>query len=213
LKKITKGQEPISLTAYRSSIPIADMKKETIYEDYKENAILRKQLLEEQGYVCCYCMSRISERTSKIEHFLPQSDFREKQIDYSNLFVACKGGEGTKEHYCDTQKANQLLNSIDFSTDMTKKIKYFKNGRVSSLESSKEKESSLTKEMNEVLNLNCKILVKNRKQTYDDFKNQKKWSKAYIQQAIASYKSGVNGKASPFSEMMVYLLTKKLRGK
>lgn len=213
MKKITKGKEPISLTAYRSSIPSDDMKKETIYEDYKENAILRKQLLEEQGYVCCYCMSRISERTSKIEHFLPQSEFREKQIDYSNLFVACKGGEGTTEHYCDTKKANQILKSIDFSTDTAKKIKYLKNGRVSSFESSENKESSLTKEMNEVLNLNCKILVKNRKQTYDDFKNQKKWSKAYLQQVIASYQSSVNGKSSPFSEMMIYLLTKKLRGK
>jgi uncharacterized protein (TIGR02646 family) len=213
LKKITKGKEPISLTAYRSSISSADMKKETIYEDYKENAILRKQLLAEQGYVCCYCMSQISERNSKIEHFLPQSLFRDNQIEYSNLLVACKGGEGTKEHYCDTKKANQILNSIDFSTDMAKKIKYFKNGKVSSLESFEKKESSLTKEMNEVLNLNSDMLVKNRKQTYDDFKNQKKWNKAYLQQIIASYQSGDNSKSAPYSEMMVYLLSKKLQGK
>ena len=213
MKKITKGKEPISLTAYRSSISSADIQKETIYEDYKENAILRKQLLEEQGYVCCYCMSRISERTSKIEHFLPQSLFRAKQIEYSNLFVACKGGEGTREHYCDTKKDNQCLNNIDLFSDMEKKVKYFKNGKVSSLESSETNMSSLTQDMNNILNLNSPVLVQNRKQTYEDFKNNinGKWNKSNLQKMIVGYKNKQNGKYAPYSEMMVYLLSKKIK--
>jgi uncharacterized protein (TIGR02646 family) len=215
LKKITKGKEPLSLTAYRSSISTANMQKSNIYEDYKENATLRKQLLEEQGYVCCYCMSRISEKKSKIEHFKAQSLFRVLQIDYSNLFVACKGGEGTKEHYCDTLKGNKPLNTINLALKIESDLKYTKQGKISSVISTETKMSSLTKEMNDVLNLNSTILVKNRKQTYEDFKNNSKgkWTIAHLQKAIAYYKNKNNSKYEPYCEMMVYLLTQKLKAK
>ena len=215
MKKITKGKEPISLTKYRSSIPIVDMEKPNIYDDYKENAILRKQLLEEQGYICCYCMSRISERNSKIEHFKAQSLFRDKQIEYSNLFVACKGGEGTKEHSCDTLKGNKSLNTINLTLKIESDLKYSKQGKISSVISIETKVSSLTKEINDVLNLNSTILIKNRKQTYEDFKNnfQGKWSKVSLQKAIKFYQNKNNGKYAPYSEMMVFLLSKKLQGK
>ena len=215
MKKITKGKEPISLTKYRSSIPIVDMEKPNIYDDYKEKDILRKQLLEEQGYICCYCMSRISERNSKIEHFKAQSLFRDKQIEYSNLFVACKGGEGTKEHSCDTLKGNKSLNTINLTLKIESDLKYSKQGKISSVISTATKMSPLTKEINDVLNLNSTVLIKNRKQTYEDFKNnlQGKWSKVNLQKAIKSYQNKNNGKYAPYSEMIVFLLTKKLQGK
>ena len=213
LKKIIKGREPVSLTAYRSSVARADMGKPNIYEDYKENAILRKQLLEEQGYLCCYCMSRISETKSKIEHFKAQSIFRDLQINYENLFIACKGGEGTTERCCDTLKGNSPLESVDFSLSIENEIKYSKKGHISSMATTKKEMSLLTKEMNEVLNLNSNILVNNRKQTYEEFKSQIKgrWSKSNVQKAIIHYKKKHNGKYAPYSEMMVYLLTQKLR--
>jgi len=64
-----------------------------------------------------------------------------------------------------------------------------------------------------VLKLNIDILIKNRKQTYDDFiKNiRNKWTKSNLQKAIDSYQNKHNGKYSPYSEMMVYLLSKKMR--
>ena len=104
MKEIVKSSEPRSLTTYRSQIPSQNMLDENIYDDFsyktkegcKNNEIdnLRKFLLEEQGYICCYCMSRISCDNSKIEHFKPQSPHRDKQIEYSNLFISCNGGEG-----------------------------------------------------------------------------------------------------------------------
>jgi len=212
LKKINKGREPLSLRQYRSSVPTSDMEKSNIYDDYKEKNILRKQLLEEQGYVCCYCMGRISERNSKIEHFKPQSGFREEQINYSNLFVACKGGEGTKIRCCDTQKDNRSLNEINLLTEIESEIKYSKDGEISSKRTTDRQMSSLTREMNDILNLNSPLLVKNRKQTYDNFKNKLKgkWSKSNLRNAIDSYKNKQGDKYAPYSEMMVYLLTKKL---
>lgn len=211
MKKIIKGTEPNSLTAYRSSISASNMKNKTIYEDYRKKDVLRRQLLDEQGYICCYCMSRIGERNSKIEHFKPQSKFRKFQIAYSNLFIACKGGDGTQERFCDTKKDNQELNCIDLLSENN--IKFFINGKISSESTTQKIMSDLTKEMNEVLNLNSEILVKNRKQTYDDFKNnmKSKWTKSKLQKAINGYKNKQDGKYAPYSEMMVYLLSKKLK--
>ena len=189
------------------------MEKSNIYEDYSDGGILRKQLLVEQGYICCYCMSRIGERTSKIEHFKAQSKFRSLQIDYANLFIACKGGEGMSTHYCDTAKGNEPLVCINFFSKIEAEIKYCKNGIVSSKESSENNQSNLTNEINNVLKLNTKVLVDNRKQTYNDFKKKKRWSKQDLQKAISHYKSKHNGKYEPYADMMVYLLTKKLQGK
>lgn len=213
MKKITKGKEPSSLISYRSSIPVGDMEKSNIYDDYKENGILRKQLLEEQGFVCCYCLSRISVRNSKIEHFKAQSIYRSKQIEYSNLFVACKGGEGTKEQHCDTAKANKELHHIELYLEIEKSIKYTKHGNVSSLTSTIDAISDLTTEINDTLNLNARVLIKNRKQTYEDFKNSMrgKWSKSNLEKAITYYRQKHNGKYAPYSEMMVYLLSQKLK--
>ena len=158
-------------------------------------------------------MSRISETKSKIEHFKAQSLFRDLEIDYGNLFVACKGGEGTKERCCDTQKGNRPLESVDFSLKIENKIKYSKKGHISSMATTKKEMSLLTKEMNEVLNLNSNLLVKNRKQTYEEFKSRirGKWNKSNIQKAINYYKNKHNGKYAPYSEMMVYLLRQKLK--
>jgi uncharacterized protein (TIGR02646 family) len=158
-------------------------------------------------------MSRIEERTSKIEHFKAQSKFRKLQIEYSNFFVACKGGEGMSSQYCDTAKGNEALESVNFSSKIEDSIKYCKNGRISSKESSQTYQSALSNEINSILNLNTKILVNNRKQTYNDFKKRGKWRKSDLEKAISHYKSKHNGKYEPYAEMMVYLLTKKLQSK
>lgn len=213
MKKIIKGKEPKELTAYRSSIPKTDMEKPNIYENYSDAGILRKQLLEEQGYICCYCMGRIEERTSKIEHFKAQSKDRTLQINYTNLFIACKGGEGMSTQYCDTAKGNKALETINFFSNVKESIKYCKNGTISSKESSQMHKSALTDEINSILNLNTKTLVNNRKQTYNDFKKRGKWSKSHLEKTISHYKSKHNGKYEPYAEMMVYLLSKKLQGK
>lgn len=63
---IRKGTEPRSLTEYRNQ-PGAT------YEGYREKDALRDALLEEQGYICAYCMRRISKEKMKIEHWKAQN--------------------------------------------------------------------------------------------------------------------------------------------
>ena len=134
MKRIKKNHEPKSLEEYRN-----DTKTSNSYSEFKNKDAeqckkdeqanktnnLRRALLNEQGYICCYCMSRISCYNSKIEHFKPQSLYKELQLDYKNLFIACKGNS-SKEQFCDTHKANQELKKINLLEDIEKKIKYKK---------------------------------------------------------------------------------------
>jgi 5-methylcytosine-specific restriction endonuclease McrA len=58
-----------------------------------EYSELQKQLLLDQGYVCCYCGERLSIGASAIEHLNPKSN---KQVifPFDNLFSSCTGGKG-----------------------------------------------------------------------------------------------------------------------
>ncbi|MCH9741191.1 MAG: TIGR02646 family protein [Epsilonproteobacteria bacterium] len=225
MKKIIKSKEPKSLTSYRSTISYKDLKKSNIYEDFQEKTKeqcrenkadnLRKQLLKEQGYICCYCMSRIDCDNSKIEHFKPQTKNREFQIDYQNFFIACEGGEGlkAKEQCCDTKKGEKALQHIDLLSSIEQNIFYVKGARNISIKSINE---NIDKEINDVLNLNITVLERNRKEVYDSvMKNLKSrgYTIANIKRILDYYKNKHNEKFEPYCEMIVYFLSKKLKSK
>lgn len=55
---------------------------------------IRQCLLEEQHYLCAYCMSAIENKElhMTIEHFVPLSKCKERVFDYQNYLGVCKGG-------------------------------------------------------------------------------------------------------------------------
>ena len=225
MKKIEKTTEPSTLTHYRSSISHANMNDSSIYADFpqktkqgcKDGEVdnLRKQLLQEQGYICCYCMSRIDCDNSKIEHFKPQTHHRNLQIDYQNLFIACSGGEGqrAKEQYCDTKKGESELKKVDLLSSFDGEIAYKKESRGIKIYS---EDSDLNSDIEQILNLNVNVLYKNRKEIYDNTiarLKQKEFKPDYIKRIINHFKDKHNGKYEPFCQMIVYFLTKKLKSK
>ena len=225
MKKIVKTKELKSLTNYRSSIAKKDLEKNSIYEDFKykskeqcienEPESLRKQLLEEQGYICCYCMDRIDCNNSKIEHFKPQTKYRELQIDYKNLFIACGGGEGleSKKQFCDTKKGEKELKYINLLSNIEKDIKYLKSSKEITIASDNK---YIDNELNSILNLNVSILSKSRRQKYNEVIKKlkaKKYNISYVKRVLNYFKKKHNGKFEPYCEMVVYFLTKKLKSK
>ncbi|MFI3213905.1 MAG: hypothetical protein R3Y24_11230 [Eubacteriales bacterium] len=106
---IEKKSEPSSLKIQRET-PGADF-------DSLDKTDLRKSLLEEQGYICAYCMKRIrKDKNVKIEHYCARND--ENQMDYNNLLVVCIGnqtqrddkGKVQKERFtCDSCKGDEVL--------------------------------------------------------------------------------------------------------
>ena len=56
-------EEPHELLEYRKSAG-----KDAYWDGFPDKAVVKAGLMEEQGFLCCYCMQRISENSTKIEH-------------------------------------------------------------------------------------------------------------------------------------------------
>lgn len=54
---------------------------------------MKRQLLEDQGYVCCYCNRSITGIGDITEHVEPKSANKHLVGEYKNLLVACEGGQ------------------------------------------------------------------------------------------------------------------------
>ena len=91
--KITKGREPDELLKYRK-------KKFASYEgmDRSVKDAVIEALMEEQRYMCAYCMRRIPQANGNppvsIEHWEAQSSHPEKVLDYRNMLAVCSGNRG-----------------------------------------------------------------------------------------------------------------------
>jgi uncharacterized protein (TIGR02646 family) len=223
LKKIIKNREPKFLIEYKNKFSKEELKNFDLYNDFpyktkenceKDEKNLRKILLDEQGYICCYCMSRINCENSKIEHFKPQSKYKELQLDYKNLFIVCKGGEGSKEQFCDTKKGNSELSKIELLKDIENFIYYKKSANYIEIYSN---DSEINSDLNEILNLNVSILKSNRKEKWDEILKklkEKNFDNNFIKKTLNYFKNrNKKGQYAEFCEMIVYFLQKINRKK
>ena len=88
MKRIIKGIEPVQFSTWKSG------KKTSGHPEWKRvppdiKNIVHQSLLEEQGYICCYCERQIRESGSHTEHFRPKR-FGDLQVDYANLLCSCE---------------------------------------------------------------------------------------------------------------------------
>lgn len=141
---------------------------------------LRESLLKEQHYICAYCMKAISNDRAlvKVEHYIPQSDDFDYEMEYKNLLAVCYGNEGMAyEHQtCDTRKGDKLLKIDPQKSSDMETIYYSRDGKIHS------RNDNYDAELNTVLNLNYSLLVENRKTVLDKFlKNlDKKYSGKHL---------------------------------
>ena len=220
MKQIIKGREPKSLEEHRS--------KGGHYEGW-DNSELRTQLLQEQGYICCYCMKRIPQTlsdeqihknfpSSKIAHILSQEKHPDQELNYHNLLIACNGNHGQplKIQTCDTfQRKEDFHFNPSGRRNIEELIKYTGLGEIFS------DDEKLNTELNEVLNLN----------TYDQKRMRAEIYKFYNEMIILEWKrrkgkeirrrfynaekqkllKKSDGKFPEFCMVGVYLLNKRLK--
>ena len=90
MRYIRKGEEPESLTQYKKE-------SNAYYDGYADKDDIRRNLMEDQGYLCGYCMRRLNDISDvKIEHIVPQStlkDDEKKALDYRIMVGVCYGNE------------------------------------------------------------------------------------------------------------------------
>ncbi|MFI3201551.1 MAG: retron system putative HNH endonuclease [Eubacteriales bacterium] len=185
---IQKKQEPNSLMEYK--------KQKNAYYDGCNKQDIRKNLLEEQGHLCAYCMRRIHIDEMKIEHWCPQEKLSDASgLDYRNMLGVCLGevkGQTGKEHTCDVRKANQRIVASPLEESTISSIFYnSKNGEIHSTN------SRIENDLVHTLNLNSKVqnLPLNRKRKIDEVimelskrsSREGTWSKSKLENFVKKY--------------------------
>ena len=210
MRAIAKGDEPASLTAHRRG--------GGNYDDYADKGVLRLSLAQEQGRLCCYCMSRIHERTLKIEHWRCQSRYETEQLDYGNLLGACRGGEGNPPHlqHCDTRKENLDLrwNPADPTHNIETRLRYELDGSIRS------DDAEFDGQLTQVLNLNLNVLKTHRKRILDAVLEWWRIQGERLEGAVSveqiererDRRAQRTGDLMPYSQVAVWWLTQRLRG-
>lgn len=209
---IEKGREPASLTQYKQE-------KYAYYNGCNKQDI-RKALLQDQGYLCAYCMRRIEENSMKIEHWLPQSQLDERsKLDFSIMLGVCKGNEGPTSHTtCDTHRGNAAITINPLDKYMIEKICYdSSNGFIYS------QDQRLNYDLNKTLNLNCDgpgvFLCSNRKAVLEACKeylrkHQKNgaWSSALLQKMLQHYENRDDeGKKKEYAGIAIWYIKRRLK--
>ena len=203
MRLINKNKEPKSLVEFRA--------KGGTFGDFtlgKGKRDLKKALLTEQSSLCAYCTQSIQFDSMKVEHWYPQSNPQQldpnRDLDYSNLFAVCKGCYGNEQH-CDTKKGDSLITISPTVKSHIEQI-FYKNGAIYS------KDKIHNSEILDVLKLNIKPLVKQRKTILTTFKMKLgkayKGKKANYAKLLDNWKN----KNIPHNMVVVKYLEKKMGG-
>ncbi len=92
MKFIKKEPEPAFLTSWKEGDHEDWVPSWGALDGTDEKKDLKDALMNEQGYICCYCNIRISRENSHIEHFSPKNQetgFPDDALNYQNLLASC----------------------------------------------------------------------------------------------------------------------------
>lgn len=138
---------------------IRELKKKSAFEEMKQ------ALIEDQGYICCYCNSRVFIEGSVLEHVIPITENKTLLSEYSNLLISCEGGKSERKNksksdsypiYCDNRKSSTKLPFSPLDDKCWSSFRFFiEDGSI-------EGNSNEAKQVIETLNLDCRILRERR---------------------------------------------------
>jgi uncharacterized protein (TIGR02646 family) len=205
MRRVSKrAQPPAELTRYRKAA-----RDTASFDGFPRKDVLRVALLEDQRFLCCYCMRRIDVDGMKIEHFKPRR-YTDLELEWQNLHGACDGNEGHPRHLQtgDTSKADT---EIVASPLVETHAKYLATGRVLFPDATHQRDAD------EILNLNAPHLVRGRASTLDALMAalQKRlgatrsWTRARLEAELERYRS--SPKLEHFFGAIEYWLEKHIR--
>ncbi len=221
MKWIKKGKEPKALTSYKKS-------KEASYGDLDKDVKhqIKEHLLTEQGYICAYCMQRISQDWNKdldkekmeIEHYIPQSKDESLSLEYKNMLGVCNGNANSSKKlmHCDKKKGATLLNKLNpLNQQQMAELAYLKDGTIYA------EDEDLEEDLNSILNLNQQNLKENRKRIIDLVKEELKrkhgshykglWKAREVKTLLEEWSLKENGKYRAYCEVAIYYLKQTLK--
>ncbi|HUH43038.1 MAG TPA: hypothetical protein VLZ29_07970 [Sulfurimonas sp.] len=232
--KSTKGYQRL-LDLKRVNGNYSNVKNDISQSDYIRDEVLTS-LLEEQGFICAYCMRQIDLSNSTIEHIIGQNYIengqelgKENQINYDNFLAVCKGTLCRSQLHCDKNRANYqkerplfanplkniIIQNINFSE---KGAVYYKNfiklEEISKLKNHliSDEDSNIRYDLEVVLNLNCQNLKEKRALIIKAIKklsdNGRK--KEVLKKLLSKYEIKNDNKYSEFCEVVIKYIIKKI---
>lgn len=168
MKNIVKDQNTPDFDKWKAS---ANDDWQPTYEDLsgttKEE--VKFSLMQEQGYICCYCERRLTDDDSHIEHFNPRSNNAVNPLDYANILCSCQNQlEQGEPRHCGHLKGdwfdNQLLVS-PLDPDCVGHFAYTADGKI---QPARKSDDAATRTI-EKLGLNINKLNALRKKAIEPF--------------------------------------------
>ncbi|EHM50263.1 retron system putative HNH endonuclease [Cardiobacterium valvarum] len=205
MKYIVKQCEPVFFTTWKAQAN-ANWQPEysNMPTDIKQQ--LKDALLDEQGWICCYCEQEITPDDSHIEHFRPQSDPNCDPLDYSNLLGSCQKQRRKGEPlHCGSLKAdwfdrNLLISPLNPSCES--RFVFLGNGEIQA----KDANDQAAKETIQRLGLNIPKLIEMRKKVIEVFLDEL-LTDVEVANLVSTYLVKKAKKYSPFWSTIHYLFS------
>ncbi len=183
------------------------------WDDFRGNKNrLKKTLLEEQGYICCYCQKRVELFSSHIEHLKPQSKHPNEIFNYKNLLASCYGelDNGSKPifKHCGHAKDDEELPVSPRDIDCENYFVFDKLGEIFPNQSLEDIDIAFASKAIILLELNCRYLVRRRKILIDELGlDEFDYSKDELGKLIATFNiRDKEDRFEPFCSAIVYVL-------
>ncbi|MBT9546708.1 MAG: TIGR02646 family protein [Candidatus Sericytochromatia bacterium] len=139
MKHIVKQPEPPDFVAWKAQAN-ADWQPSYALLSGAPKRALKQALMQEQGYLCCYCEQSLTDADSHIEHFNPQHLHAGDDIAYKNLLCSClnERKKGNPIH-CGALKDDWfdlglLISPLDPTCES--RFQYLDNGKIQPAQSS-----------------------------------------------------------------------------
>lgn len=133
MKQITKSAEPREFAVWKSD---DKMSRRPNWDRVRSHvrSVIHESLMREQGFICCYCESRISMDDSHVEHLRPRRRYRLLQLDYSNLLCSCLREQAAGEpSHCGPRKGSWFDEEMFISPlqeDCETRFRFTANGEI-----------------------------------------------------------------------------------
>lgn len=132
----TQGHEPPELADFKAA---ANEDWTPTYDKLSslEKEAIRRALLLEQGYLCCYCGSRIGEVKDDchIEHLLTQKARKDLALDFANMLGSCQpapapGGPRPVPEHCGHKRGTTKLDVTPLMPDCESYFVFRSSGEI-----------------------------------------------------------------------------------
>ena len=218
MKRIVKGNSPAAFEEWKNQEP-----KPKTWDDFKSNlpdkpeegiiyyskAELRTQLLDEQGFICCYCNCKIenTHAGTEIEHFKSRRGYPSKIFEYQNLLASCKGGQTNSNKESDIRWCNANKGDSDdilspLSPDCENEFLYDIEGGIFS-------KTAIGKKTLGVLNLQNSYLQEQRKEAISAYFDENGMATISAKDAkivVEKLKAKNDKRFTPFCMAIIYNL-------